>query len=195
MVDRRWAMTIVVRSLPTSSSSSAACTTRSDSVSRADVASSSTRIRGSRTSARAIAMRCFCPPDSWMPLSPTCVLYPSGMSLTKACALASRAACVTAASVERPYAPISVSSPAAAPRPMFQPMLPENSTGSWLTNPTCERSHCTLSERMSTPSSIMLPPSTSYQRSSSATRVLLPQPDGPASATVWPASIRRHRLW
>lgn len=46
------------------------------SVSRADVASSSKRILGLRTSARAIAIRCFCPPDNWVPFSPSLVSYP-----------------------------------------------------------------------------------------------------------------------
>ena len=41
------------------------------------VASSSISIFGSRSSARAIAMRCFCPPESWTPRSPTSVSQPS----------------------------------------------------------------------------------------------------------------------
>ena len=55
MVLKRWAMDSVVtpRMRDSSSSSSAACTTRSDSVSRADVASSSSRIFGSRMMALA----------------------------------------------------------------------------------------------------------------------------------------------
>ena len=50
--------------------------TFSHSVSRADVASSSKSIRGFFINALAIAIRCFCPPDSWVPLSPTKVSYP-----------------------------------------------------------------------------------------------------------------------
>ena len=49
------------------------CTTASHSPSRAEVASSSSRMAGFRTSARAIAIRCFSPPDSFTPRSPTCV--------------------------------------------------------------------------------------------------------------------------
>lgn len=45
------------------------------SVSRALVASSSSRIFGSLTIARAMAMRCFWPPDSSPPLAPILVLY------------------------------------------------------------------------------------------------------------------------
>mmetsp|Transcript_101140 Transcript_101140/g.274876 ORF Transcript_101140/g.274876 Transcript_101140/m.274876 type:complete len:99 (+) Transcript_101140:398-694(+) len=43
------------------------CTCLSDSASRALVASSSSKTFGLRTSARAMAMRCFCPPDSLTP--------------------------------------------------------------------------------------------------------------------------------
>ena len=42
-------------------------------VSTADSASSRIRMRGSVTTARAMAVRCFCPPDSVMPRSPTIV--------------------------------------------------------------------------------------------------------------------------
>ena len=45
------------------------------SVSRAEVASSSRRILGFLTSARAIATRCFWPPLNCVPLSPTFVSY------------------------------------------------------------------------------------------------------------------------
>ena len=57
MVDRRCAITIVVR--PSLALSRASCTIFSLSVSRAEVASSSSKILGSRTSARAMAIRCF----------------------------------------------------------------------------------------------------------------------------------------
>lgn len=51
--------------------SRAFCTLASDEVSKALVASSSSKIRGLRTSARAIAILCFCPPESDAPRSPT----------------------------------------------------------------------------------------------------------------------------
>ena len=54
--------------------SNAACTVASLSVSNAEVASSSSSILGSLTKALAIAIRCFCPPLSAAPLSPTSVL-------------------------------------------------------------------------------------------------------------------------
>mmetsp|Transcript_52435 Transcript_52435/g.124882 ORF Transcript_52435/g.124882 Transcript_52435/m.124882 type:complete len:105 (+) Transcript_52435:59-373(+) len=51
--------------------SRASRTRRSLSLSSADVASSSSSTRGSRRTARAMATLCFCPPDSWLPCSPT----------------------------------------------------------------------------------------------------------------------------
>jgi len=64
-------------------SSDALCSWKTDfwqtfslSVSRAEVASSSRRILGFLTNARAIAMRCFWPPLNCVPLPPTFVAYP-----------------------------------------------------------------------------------------------------------------------
>merc|ERR1719231_1622735 len=64
-----WAMPITVRQ--TMTRSKASCTADSLSLSRALVASSSSSILGSCISALAIAILCFCPPDSLVPLSPT----------------------------------------------------------------------------------------------------------------------------
>mmetsp|Transcript_31747 Transcript_31747/g.63414 ORF Transcript_31747/g.63414 Transcript_31747/m.63414 type:complete len:106 (+) Transcript_31747:163-480(+) len=100
MVDSRCAITTVVRRCLAMISSSAACTTFSLSLSNADVASSSNSTAGWRTRARAIATRCFWPPDSFSPRIPTCVQYPSArFSMMKECALAMRAAASTSASV------------------------------------------------------------------------------------------------
>ena len=71
-------MTMVVRRLYSCSLSSAACTTFSLLLSRALVASSSRRMAGSLISARAIAILCFCPPESCAPPSPQYVSYPLG---------------------------------------------------------------------------------------------------------------------
>mmetsp|Transcript_93422 Transcript_93422/g.264501 ORF Transcript_93422/g.264501 Transcript_93422/m.264501 type:complete len:134 (+) Transcript_93422:179-580(+) len=95
-VDRRCATMSVVRSSITASI--ARCTMCSDSASNADVASSSSRTRGLHSSARAIATRCFCPPDSRTPRSPTVVLYPSGKSVMKSCAKAALATASTRSS-------------------------------------------------------------------------------------------------
>ncbi len=61
--------------LPDLALSKAAWTTDSLWVSRADVASSRSRISGFRTRALAMAILCFWPPDNWAPRSPTSVLY------------------------------------------------------------------------------------------------------------------------
>ena len=64
-------MVIVVR--PRLTSSSAAWIARSVSLSSALVASSRTSTRGSRRSVRAIASRCFSPPENRCPRAPTTV--------------------------------------------------------------------------------------------------------------------------
>mmetsp|Transcript_48102 Transcript_48102/g.128751 ORF Transcript_48102/g.128751 Transcript_48102/m.128751 type:complete len:81 (-) Transcript_48102:392-634(-) len=53
--------------------STACWTSASLSASKALVASSNRSTRGLRTSARAMEMRCFWPPESWTPRSPTSV--------------------------------------------------------------------------------------------------------------------------
>ena len=52
------------------------------SVSSAEVASSRSKTLGFLSRARAIATLCFCPPDNWVPFSPTEVLYPCGNKVT-----------------------------------------------------------------------------------------------------------------
>mmetsp|Transcript_11562 Transcript_11562/g.29315 ORF Transcript_11562/g.29315 Transcript_11562/m.29315 type:complete len:90 (+) Transcript_11562:232-501(+) len=74
MVDRRWAMTILVVLLSAAMRRSrVCCTMRSLSLSRAEVASSRSRTRGLRMRQRARQMRCFWPPESCEPFSPTSV--------------------------------------------------------------------------------------------------------------------------
>mmetsp|Transcript_17526 Transcript_17526/g.52602 ORF Transcript_17526/g.52602 Transcript_17526/m.52602 type:complete len:87 (-) Transcript_17526:1938-2198(-) len=70
-VDRRCAMMRTV--LPALTRSRACCTRPSLSASSALVASSSSSTRGLHSSARAMAMRCFWPPDNRTPRSPTLV--------------------------------------------------------------------------------------------------------------------------
>lgn len=71
-VASRCATTTMVR--PLLARSKAACTSFSLSESRELVASSRRRILGCLISARAIAMRCFWPPDSETPREPMLVL-------------------------------------------------------------------------------------------------------------------------
>mmetsp|Transcript_23442 Transcript_23442/g.60301 ORF Transcript_23442/g.60301 Transcript_23442/m.60301 type:complete len:175 (-) Transcript_23442:614-1138(-) len=149
-VESRWAITMVVVWCCLRSLSSAACTIRSDSLSSADVASSSSSTDGRLSRARAIATRCFCPPESCPPPWPTRVSYPSGKPAMKSCAFAIRAAS-------------TISSRVASGRPYEMLFATESSksTGSCPTRPIWRRSHCRLSSRMSTPSRVTEPPFTS----------------------------------
>mmetsp|Transcript_7982 Transcript_7982/g.21149 ORF Transcript_7982/g.21149 Transcript_7982/m.21149 type:complete len:109 (+) Transcript_7982:1082-1408(+) len=56
------------------------------------VASSQSHMRGFFSIARAIATRCFSPPDSLSPRSPTSVSYPCGNCITRSWIEAARAA-------------------------------------------------------------------------------------------------------
>jgi len=96
-VDRRWAMTRVVRFFI--SSSRAVCMWRSDSTSRAEVASSSMSIGAFFRMALAMATRCLCPPDNRIPLSPIKVSSPSGRFCMNSSAWAAFAAFRTSFSV------------------------------------------------------------------------------------------------
>jgi len=55
----------------------------SDLLSNDDVASSKTRMGGRFRIARAMATRCFSPPDNFKPRSPTTVAVPSGKKIAK----------------------------------------------------------------------------------------------------------------
>mmetsp|Transcript_26097 Transcript_26097/g.39489 ORF Transcript_26097/g.39489 Transcript_26097/m.39489 type:complete len:92 (-) Transcript_26097:1647-1922(-) len=81
IVDKRCATMITVR--PITALSIASWTKCSDSASSAEVASSNSKMRQSFSNARAIAIRCFCPPDNFTPRSPTRVSYPSGQDEMK----------------------------------------------------------------------------------------------------------------
>mmetsp|Transcript_2322 Transcript_2322/g.5901 ORF Transcript_2322/g.5901 Transcript_2322/m.5901 type:complete len:81 (+) Transcript_2322:199-441(+) len=67
---RRCATTMQVRLPVAMILSSVCCTSDSLSASRAEVASSRSRMSPERTSARAMAMRCFWPPERVTPRSP-----------------------------------------------------------------------------------------------------------------------------
>mmetsp|Transcript_115429 Transcript_115429/g.200363 ORF Transcript_115429/g.200363 Transcript_115429/m.200363 type:complete len:122 (-) Transcript_115429:162-527(-) len=94
-VDKRCAITSVVR--PAMVRLRASCTCCSVPESSADVASSKIRIRGSFSNALAMATRCFCPPDSMAPESPTSVSKPPGSTWAKSLTSAASAATVTSA--------------------------------------------------------------------------------------------------
>src|SRR5207244_2709969 len=95
----RCAMTIVVR--PSIRRASASWTRYSLSLSSDDVASSRRSTGESRSSARAIAIRCRCPTESLTPRSPTIVSYFSGSRSMNSVAFAASAAATSCASVAR----------------------------------------------------------------------------------------------
>ena len=66
-----------------------------------------------------------------------------------------------------------------------------NSPACWITYPMPRRSSCTGSVRMSVPSSHTVPPVGSTSRLIILSVVVLPQPDGPTSATSSPRGMVR----
>mmetsp|Transcript_56137 Transcript_56137/g.122976 ORF Transcript_56137/g.122976 Transcript_56137/m.122976 type:complete len:108 (-) Transcript_56137:2218-2541(-) len=82
---------------------------------------------GSRTSARQIATRCFCPPDRRPPRGPTAVCRPSPFrkSIFAMCMH-----CWSQSSVTLVF-----------PYTMFSLTVVSNRMGSWPTKPICERHH------------------------------------------------------
>ena len=74
---------------------------------------------------------------------------------------------------------------------MFSATLAENRKGSSLTTATALRSERRSTSRTSAPSSSTLPALVSYRREISETRLVLPEPVAPTSATVVPAGTSR----
>src|SRR6266704_2151540 len=153
---------------------------RSVSASTLESASSRTSTRGAAASTRASATRCFCPPESVTPRSPTIVSRPWGNSVRSRASAAMRTAQSTCPSP----------SPSSA-RPTFSRVVREKRKGSWGTSPTWRRSQPSGSVRMSRPSSRMLPASTSKRRGRSWTSADFPAPVRPTIATVRPAGTVR----
>mmetsp|Transcript_75724 Transcript_75724/g.222024 ORF Transcript_75724/g.222024 Transcript_75724/m.222024 type:complete len:158 (-) Transcript_75724:1363-1836(-) len=126
IVERRCAIANDV--LPSRAASRAVCTTRSLLLSRALVASSRSSTGGSRTRARQMATRCFWPPESLEPLSPTCVCHPSALPASMKpmwdiTLHSSKRSSVMKSSSCKPYM-------------TFSKTVPSKSTGSWPTKAT-----------------------------------------------------------
>mmetsp|Transcript_16624 Transcript_16624/g.36870 ORF Transcript_16624/g.36870 Transcript_16624/m.36870 type:complete len:119 (-) Transcript_16624:1579-1935(-) len=106
-VVRRWAITMSVRGscwLPSAltrllSACRDSCTSCSVSVSKEEVASSSSTMGASFSRHLARATRCFSPPDSFRPRSPTIVSSPRGRRSMRPSRRARRAASRTSSSV------------------------------------------------------------------------------------------------
>mmetsp|Transcript_9271 Transcript_9271/g.18898 ORF Transcript_9271/g.18898 Transcript_9271/m.18898 type:complete len:179 (+) Transcript_9271:2940-3476(+) len=160
-VESRWATTMVVR--PTLARSRASWTSRSLRASRADVASSRSKIDGRRTRALAMAILCFCPPDSIAPRSPMTVSYCSGSFMMKSWQFAIFAASMMSSidgsfseNERLPLELVVASTP--APSAMFSLIEVANKVGIWATSPILDRSHRTLSSFNGLPSRSTLPP-------------------------------------
>mmetsp|Transcript_4181 Transcript_4181/g.10854 ORF Transcript_4181/g.10854 Transcript_4181/m.10854 type:complete len:156 (+) Transcript_4181:1181-1648(+) len=148
IVPNRCAITNTVRWDP--NRSRASCTLLSVIVSSAEVASSNTTSGGSFNRHRAIAARCFSPPLSLRPRSPTIVSQPSVMLSIKSRSWASRAACSRSSWVapRRPYR-------------MFSRIVSLNMLADWGTTPMLPRSDCCVTVRTSLPFTFTAPPRTS----------------------------------
>mmetsp|Transcript_28953 Transcript_28953/g.89490 ORF Transcript_28953/g.89490 Transcript_28953/m.89490 type:complete len:142 (+) Transcript_28953:332-757(+) len=105
-VERRCATSTTVADRFAINASSDAWTLDSLSASSALVASSKRSTRGFRRNARAMEIRCFCPPEMRTPRSPTRVSYPSAKSATNSSASAATAAARISAAdaASEPYA-------------------------------------------------------------------------------------------
>mmetsp|Transcript_14725 Transcript_14725/g.42212 ORF Transcript_14725/g.42212 Transcript_14725/m.42212 type:complete len:149 (-) Transcript_14725:627-1073(-) len=124
IVESLWATEIVV-SVEFSSACSlsiVACTSFSESLSSAEVASSRSRICGCLISALAMAIRCFWPPDIWPPPMPTYVssFFGKASRNSQACA------CLQTALIFSSEMLLS-------PPVMFVATVVAKSTGSWPT--------------------------------------------------------------
>ena len=144
MVDKRWAITRLVR--PCIKLVRAFCTAASETESSAEVASSSKSKCGLRNITRAIAMRCFWPPDNLMPFSPTKLLKPSGRFSIKGKISAFSAAWRTASWLA-----------SGIPKAILSKRLAENSAGSCGTSPIALRNVANPSSLLSMPLKRMVP--------------------------------------
>src|SRR5947208_705756 len=163
--------------LPAIRRSSAWRTVASLSTSRPVMGSSRIRIGALRMSARAMAMRCRCPPDRVAPRSPMTVSYPSSSRRMNSWALAALAAAMISSTLAsgRPYA-------------MFSRMVAPNSSDCWSTSPIWRRNDSRRYWRMSSPSTRIAPSWASYRRRIRLTMVDLPAPDAPTKASRCPGA-------
>mmetsp|Transcript_9375 Transcript_9375/g.29254 ORF Transcript_9375/g.29254 Transcript_9375/m.29254 type:complete len:151 (-) Transcript_9375:127-579(-) len=146
MVLRRCATTTVVRPVP-DSAAMLSCTCLSVMLSSDDVASSSKRMGAFLRIARPIATRCFSPPLSRKPRSPTTVSYFWGK---RSCTCESSAAALAAARTSSSLA-------SSLPYRRLCCRVSLKSTQSCGTTPMARRSESCVSVAMSTPSNLTQP--------------------------------------
>ena len=162
--------------------STCACT----ETSRAEVGSSQTRNSGSVASARAIEIRCRCPPENWCGnFSASAAASPTELSSS-----ATRSASWRSfAAPERPSAKPCSRKGSATMSCTFQRGL-RLAYGSWKI--ICIRRRTAFgrpSPVVSMPSKTTRPRVGAYSPTSSRATVLLPQPDSPTSASVVPRAM------
>ena len=151
------------------------------SVSTLERESSRIRIRGSRITARAIAVRCFCPPESVMPRSPTIVSYCFGNSWISPSMLAMSAACRITRRFERVH----------AKRDIFAQRLAEQkSVLRHVSDRAPQRFERPFADRAPVDQTAF-PSGASHSRAISAASVVFPLPVGPTIASVEPAGMCR----
>ena len=173
-VETRCEIRIVVRCFMTS------CRRRrmrsSVSVSTLESASSRIRIRGSRITARARAVRCFCPPESVIPRSPTMVSKPRRELADFRGDAGDLGGVFDASGPWRPP----------RQRRCFREVVSLNRNVSCGTKPMARRSVASGHSRIGRPSMSSVSAGASHSRATSAARVLLPLPVGPTIARVEP---------
>ena len=180
MVDKRCAITIVVR--PADSLSNASWTTFSDWASSAEVASSSNRIGVSLSRARAMTTRWRWPPERAEPRGPTLVSKPSGRFSRKS---------DTCAASRTPLSCSSVTS--VRPSRMFSRRVSSNSKASCVTTEKRPRKSFRAISGVGTSLISMDPVSGSTRRVSRLKIVDFPAPEAPTRAVVLPGSATNDR--
>ncbi len=129
---------------PLRSLASAARIFSSVCVSTAESESSNTVTGVFCVSIRAMATRCFCPPESVTPRSPTIVSYPFAKpSMSSA--------------IQAVFAASRIAASSAPLMPMFSAIVRENRNGSCSTTPTCSRTHAAGICARSTPPTVTRP--------------------------------------
>ena len=160
--------------------SMASCTTFSDLLSSALVASSKMTTGAFFTKARAMAKRCFCPPESRMPRSPISVSSCLGRPRTNSSRQALFKACHISSSVTE-----------GLPSRTFSRTVPANKKLSWNTMAILWRREERVRSRTSVPSMRIWPLCMSYKRGIRLEIVVFPPPELPTRATVSPTLISR----
>ncbi|RPK47565.1 hypothetical protein EES39_11870 [Streptomyces sp. ADI92-24] len=162
---------------PAASLRTASTMPASVSPSRLAVGSSSSSTGRSARNARASARRCRCPAERPEPSSPRRVAAPSGSSVTKSYAPASRSAAVTA-----------LSSASGRASRTFSAIVPAKRCGRCGTQAIRSRQRSGERSARSVPPTRTRPSSGAAKPSTTFSRVDLPTPLGPTRATVSPSS-------